>query len=48
MQALLVEVQGGHPLVHIKGSAGVKVKTTPRHLLAHPSRLRTQQPELGR
>ena len=44
MRASLSEVQGGHPLVRIEGSAGVK--TTPRHWLARPSRLWTQQPEL--
>jgi len=47
MRASLSEVQGGRPLVRIEGSAGVKVETTPRHWLARPSRLRTQQPELG-
>jgi len=41
------KVQGGHPLVRIEGSAGVKVETTPRLWLARPSWLRTQKPELG-
>jgi len=47
MRVLLSEDQGDHPLVCIKGSAGVKVETTPRHWLACLSRLRTQKPELG-
>jgi len=47
MRVALSDVQGGHPLVRIEGSAGVEVKTTPRHWLARPSRLQTQQPELG-
>jgi len=47
MQVLLSKVQGDHPLVRIEESAGVKVETTPRHWLARPSRLQTQQPELS-
>jgi len=48
MRVALSDVQGGHPLVRIEESAGVKVETTPRLWLARPSRLHTQQPELGR
>jgi len=47
MRASLSEVQGGHLLMRIEGSAGVKVETIPRHWLARPSRLQTQKPELG-